>query len=339
MRKVLLIYTGGTIGMSENPITGALEAVCFDKLLPMIVEFQPLNIQTSTISLTPAVDSSDMGPDKWKLLVQIIADNYDNYDGFVVLHGTDTMAYTASALSFMLEGLSKPVVLTGSQLPLGKLRTDGKENIITALEIAADAYDDGRPKVPEVCIFFHDTLLRGNRTTKSSADEFDAFRSFNYPELAHAAVSIRYNEHLILPYHPERPFTPHYNMDANMLVMSLFPGIQEQTIRSMFSTPGLKGVVMRTYGAGNAPSQPWLTDILAEYVSQGIVIINITQCTGGDVAMTRYQTGLQLQHIGVIGGGDSTVEAALTKMMRLFGDGLTPSQVSRLMTCSLAGEI
>ena len=339
MQKVLLIYTGGTIGMRENPATGALEAVDFKQMLPIIDELQTLNIEIGTVSFSPPVDSSDMGPEKWKTLVHIIAVNYDNYDGFVILHGTDTMAYTASALSFMLEGLAKPVVLTGSQLPIGKLRTDGKENIITALEIASDVYADGTPKVPEVCIYFHDRLLRGNRTTKSSANQFDAFRSFNYPELATSAVDISYHRHLILPYNPEKPFVPHYDMDTNVLVVSLFPGIQETTVRSMFDTPRLKGVVMRTYGAGNAPSQPWLTEILKENVERGVVIVNITQCTDGDVAMNRYETGLQLQQIGVVGGRNSTVEAALTKMMRLFGDNLPSQEIRLLMTQSLAGEI
>lgn len=364
MQKIILIYTGGTIGMQENPQTGALESIDFGNLIPLIPELGRFECDIQYVDFGAPVDSCDIDAGAWKRMVAIIADNYERADGFVILHGTDTMAYTASALSFMLEGLSKPVVLTGSQLPLGKMRTDGNENLVTAVEIASALRSDGTPCVPEVCIFFHDKLLRGNRTTKSDADGFDAFQSFNYPPLARAAVNIQYDFQHILGGSGTRVATdsnsgspartnagadaiacngrelvPHYVMDDNMLVISLFPGIKEAFVREMLEIPGLKGVVLRTFGSGNAPSQPWLAELLRQAVAKGIVIVNITQCTGGNVAMERYRTGLLLRSTGLISGLDGTVEAALTKMMRLFGDGLSPEDVRAQMLVSLAGEI
>ncbi|MCQ2143739.1 MAG: type I asparaginase [Bacteroidales bacterium] len=338
MKKILLIYTGGTIGMRENPETGALESVDFDKSLPLLKEVRALRIDVETVKFEPAIDSSDINPSHWRKLAEIIAANYDRFFGFVILHGTDTMAYTASALSFMLEGLSKPVVLTGSQLPIGKIRTDGKENLITAMEIASAEDGNGNPMVPEVSIFFHDKLLRGNRSTKSSADRFDAFTSFNYPPLARAAVDILYDREYILPYRPDNKLKLHLSMDNRVIVLSLFPGIPEDMVRGMLSIPSLKGVVLRTFGSGNAPQEEWLNDLLREASAKGVVIVNITQCAGGYVAMSRYETGLHLQQAGVLSGSDSTVEAALTKMMRLFGDGLTPAEVREKMSIALCGE-
>ena len=338
MKNVLLIYTGGTIGMIQNPLTGALESFDFDQLLHHVPELRQLPVSIATRTFDPPIDSSDMDPSGWAKLVRIIADNYDAFDGFVILHGTDTMAFTASALSFMLEGLAKPVILTGSQLPIGMLRTDGKENLITSIEIAAATRPDGTPRVPEVCVFFHEKLMRGNRVTKSSADEFDAFESFNYPHLATAGVEITYNDDAILfPRHS--PLTPHYALDTNLIIFSLFPGIRADIVREVLSSPTLKGVIFRTFGAGNAPQKPWLVEQLAEATRAGKVIVNITQCTGGSVAMRRYETGLQLLQAGVVSGRDSTVEAALTKLMFLFGQGLPPDEVRRLMSLSLAGEI
>ena len=337
--RIVLIYTGGTIGMRENPQTGALESVDFDNLIPLLPELTAFRLDIECIKFDPPVDSCDIDPDAWCRIARTIESNYDRADGFVVMHGTDTMAYTASALSFMLEGLGKPVVLTGSQLPLGRLRTDGRENLVTAIEIAAARRPDGSPAVPEVCIFFHDRLLRGNRATKSDAELFDAFHSYNYPPLAEAAVSIAFNyEHIMQP-DPSRRLNVHYNMDNRLLVVSLFPGMREDIFRDLLSTPGLKGVVLRTFGSGNAPSYPWLSSVLSEAVGKGIVIVNITQCTGGNVAMNRYSTGLTLLRSGLVSGGDSTVEAALAKMMRLFGDGLEPARVRELMGVSLCGEI
>jgi L-asparaginase len=341
MKKVLLIYTGGTIGMIQNPHTGALENFDFDQLLSHVPELRQLPVRISTRTFDPPIDSSDMNPSQWAKLVRIIADNYDSFDGFVVLHGTDTMAFTASALSFMLEGLAKPVILTGSQLPIGMLRTDGKENLITSIEIAAATRPDGTPRVPEVCVFFHEKLMRGNRVTKSSADEFDAFESFNCPHLATAGVEITYNdEHIRRPSNPDSSvLTPHYTLDTNLIIFSLFPGIQPGIVREVLSSPTLKGIIFRTFGSGNAPQQAWLVEQLAEATRAGKVIVNITQCTGGSVMMRRYETGLQLIDAGVVSGQDSTVEAALTKLMFLFGQQLSPDEVRRQMALSLAGEI
>jgi len=324
--------------MMENPGTGALESVDFDKSIPLLKEIDALKIEVDTVQFNPAIDSSDITPDHWAALAGIIEENYDSYFGFVVLHGTDTMAYTASALSFMLEGLSKPVILTGSQLPIGKIRTDGKENLITAMEIASASDDEGRPMVPEVAIFFHDKLLRGNRATKSSADKFDAFESFNFPPIARAAVDITYDKSLILPYDPESGLKVHYIMDNRVIVLSLFPGIRREMIQGMLSIPDLKGVILRTFGSGNAPQDKWLGELLHKATERGVVIVNITQCAGGYVSMGRYETGLHLQQAGVLSGSDSTVEAALTKMMRLLGDGLAPAQVRAAMSEPLCGE-
>lgn len=325
--------------MQENSETSALESVDFDRVLPMITELKRFRLNIDTIKFDPPLDSSDMDPKQWGRLVEIIANHYNEYFGFVILHGTDTMAYTASALSFMLEGLAKPVILTGSQLPIGKIRTDGRENLITAIEIAAAENETGEARVPEVCIFFHDKLLRGNRTTKSSADRFDAFESFNFPPLATSAVDITYNDALIHRPDETEILKPHYNMDSNVIVLSLFPGIKEEMVRPMLEIDGLKGVVMRTFGSGNAPQLPWLSTLLVKANEKGIVIVNITQCAGGYVVMNRYGTGLHLEQAGVVSGHDSTVESALTKMMMLFGEGLAPEEVREKLSVSLAGDL
>jgi L-asparaginase len=336
--SILLIYTGGTIGMIENAETGTLEAFNFQHLRENMPELKKLGYDVQTLQFDPPLDSSEMGPDSWMKIVKIITDNYQKYDGFVVLHGTDTMAYTASALSFMLENLGKPVILTGSQLPIGVLRTDGKENLITAIEIAA-AKENGYPVVPEVCIFFENDLLRGNRTTKINADNFNAFRSYNYPPLAHAGIYIKYDEPQI--YHPvlRKPLKPHYLLDRNIAILKLFPGISPQVTESILNIPGLKGVVMETFGSGNAPCDEWFLKKLHDAVERGIVIVNVTQCLGGNVEMHRYETGRKLLDAGVISGFDSTTESAVTKLMFLFGHGLNNSEVVEHMNCSLIGEV
>ena len=337
--SILLIYTGGTIGMIENPETGALENFNLEQLKKHVPELQNFTFHIDTYQFDPPMDSSDMDPEAWRKLVHIISDHYDRYTGFVILHGTDTMAYTASALSFMLEGLSKPVILTGSQLPIGVLRTDGKENLLTSLEIASARDAKGNPLVPEVCIFFENDLLRGNRTSKINADNFNAFRSYNYPALAHAGIYIKYDTGQI--YHPvsRKPLKPHYLLDRNIAILKLFPGISPQVVESILNIPDLKGVVMETFGSGNAPSYDWFLTMLKDAVDRGIVIVNVTQCSAGSVEMHRYETGHKLLEAGVISGFDSTTESAVAKLMFLFGHGLSPEEVKDHMNCSLIGEV
>ena len=338
--RILLIYTGGTIGMKRNPKTGALEPFDFEQLLQNVPELKQFDIQIDAYQFDPPIDSRDMSPALWTDLSHCIADRYDDYDGFVVLHGTDTMAYTASALSYMLENLTKPVVFTGSQLPIGQLRTDGKENLITAVEIAAAKDDEGRAMVPEVGIYFGGHLLRGNRTTKQSAEEFNAFESFNYPHLVDAGVNITYHRDRILKPDFSKPMTPHFRLDNNVIIFSLFPGIREDLIRHIIHTPNLKAIVMRTFGSGNAPQKSWLLNALREGTKNGKVIVNISQCMQGAVEMSRYDCGFHLQEAGVISGRDSTVESAVTKLMFLqshYPD--DPDTVRRLMQQSIRGEM
>ena len=325
--------------MGCNRETGALEPLNFDHLLSNFPEFALLQTDVDTYQFTPPIDSSDMSLRRWAQLVRIIADNYDKYDGFVVLHGTDTMSYTASALSFMLENLTKPVILTGSQLPIGQLRTDGKENLLTSIELASAFGEDGRPMVPEVCIYFSGRLLRGNRSTKESADGFNAFNSFNYPHLCEAGVEFHFKPHYILKPDYTKPMIPHTAMDPNVVVFSLFPGIQENVVRHMFDAPELRGIVMRSFGSGNAPQKPWLTRLLKDATQRGVTIVNISQCVAGFVKMGRYDTGFQLQDAGVVSGGDSTVESAITKLMFLQAHYKDPRVIRNLMGRSICGEI
>lgn len=324
--------------MIENPETGALEAFNFDQLQENVPELRRFNYRISSYQFTPPIDSSDMEPALWAKLVKIIQYNYDNFDGFVILHGTDTMAYTASALSFMLENLSKPVILTGSQLPIGVLRTDGKENLITSIEIAAAKHADGTAIVPEVCIFFENHLLRGNRTTKINAENFNAFRSYNYPALATVGIHIKYEYDKIRKVDPTLPMHAHYVFDTNVIILTLFPGIQENIVSTVLNLPGLKAVVLKTYGSGNAPQKEWFIRLLADATRRGIVIVNISQCQTGMVEMARYETGLQLIDAGVISGYDSTVESVLTKLMFLLGHNLSPKEIRNELSHPLAGE-
>ena len=337
--RVLLIYTGGTIGMGKNPETGALEPLDLNHLVSCMPEFSMLKTGIETYQFTQPIDSSDMSPRLWSQLVRIIAERYERYDGFVILHGTDTMAYTASALSFMLENLTKPVILTGSQLPINQLRTDGKENLITSIEIAAAAHDDGTAIVPEVCIYFSGKLLRGNRSTKTNADGFNAFESFNFPHLAEAGVNIIYHEEYILKPDFSKPMIPHTAIDPNVVVFSLFPGLQEQIIHHVLDAPELRSIVMRSFGSGNAPKRPWLIRLLQKASLKGVTIVNISQCLAGCVEMSRYDTGYTLKATGVMSGFDSTVESAVTKLMCLQGRFADNNIVRSYMSRSLCGEI
>lgn len=337
--NVLLIYTGGTIGMVENAETGALEPFKFSHLRSNMPEIQRLKFNVDSYLFDPPIDSSDMSLAIWEQMARVIEERYATYDGFVILHGTDTMAYTASALGLMMENLTKPVIFTGSQLPIGKLRTDGKENLITALEIAADKDASGRPAVPELTVYMQNLLMRGNRTTKVNADNFSAFTSPNYPNLAEVGLNIRYNDKFILLPDYDRPVQFHYEMDPHVAVLKLFPGISEEVVKAHLEIPGLRGLVLETYGSGNSPITPWFTDRLKSAINSGLVVVNVTQCLYGRVEMQRYKNGQQLEKLGVVSGHDITTEAALAKLMILLGSGKSSPEVSRLMETSLRGEM
>ncbi len=336
--SILIIYTGGTIGMKENPHTGALSPFNFDNIEEEVPELQKFGFNLQTISFDPPIDSSDITPDFWVKLAELISSNYEKYDGFVILHGTDTMSFTASALSFMLEGLAKPVVLTGSQLPIGMLRTDGKENLISAIEIAA-AKRDGLPVVPEVTIFFENNLYRGNRTTKHNSEHFNAFRSDNYPLLAEAGINIKYNYPFIHYPRANSSLVVHTSMDSSIGVIKLFPGITPQVVASALSAPGVKAVILETYGSGNALSQQWFIEMISKAVANGLTILNVTQCKAGSVNMNKYENGLILKNAGVASGFDITFEAAVAKLMYLLGKGFVGSALALEFANPIAGEI
>lgn len=337
--KILIIYTGGTIGMIENPETGSLEPFDFEYLIDNVPKIKRLDYRIDSYQFEVPIDSSAMNPSHWQDIAYVIATFYDRYDGFVVLHGTDTMAYTASALSFMLENLRKPVVITGSQLPIGEVRTDGEENLITALQVAAATTDDGRPMLEEVTILFENYLWRGNRATKYSADNFNAFKSSNFPRLAKIGMGITFREDVLWRPVEDAPLRVHYGMDTNVMYLSLFPGITETMIRHAFNTPGLRGVVLKTYGAGNAPTESSFLEVVREAVDRGLVIVNVSQCDNGMVDPHRYKTGSALYAAGVISGHDLTSEAAITKLMFLFGQNYDTETVKRLMETPLVGEM
>ena len=325
--------------MIENPDTRSLQPFDFTHLIDNVPKIKKLDYEINNIQFHPPIDSANMDPERWVEIARSIADNYADYDGFVGLHGTDTMAYTASALSFMLENLHKPVIITGSQLPIGEVRTDGEENLITALQIAAATDIDGEPMVQEVAILFEDYLWRGNRSTKISADYFNAFKSNNYPYLAKIGLDIQFHKERLLRNHAHRPLKVQYNLDRNVMFLTIFPGITETTLRHLLATPGIKGIVMKSFGAGNAPTDRWFVDAIHDAVKRGIVIVNVTQCVNGGVHSERYMTGNTLQSTGVVSGYDITSEAAITKLMYLFGMGLRSEQVKKYLNCSLCGEI
>jgi L-asparaginase len=336
--SILIIYTGGTIGMVHDPETGSLVPIDFRHITDHVPELRKFGYDLHSVSFNPVKDSSNIDPDVWIKMAEIIEHSYDDFDGFVVLHGTDTMAYTASALSFMLENLSKPVILTGSQLPIGLLRTDGRENLITAIDIAA-AMENGNPSVPEVCIYFDNKLTRGNRTTKMSAEHFDAFYSPNYSPLAEVGLHLRYFRNLIRYPQKDKELIVHKSFDTNVAILKLFPGINRKLIKAILKTEGLRGLIMETFGSGNAPTYQWFLDDLKQFIDGGGIILNVTQCHGGSVEMGLYETSRQMLAAGVVSGKDITSEASVTKLMFLLGKYTAREQIVESLNKSLAGEI
>jgi L-asparaginase len=335
--KVLLIYTGGTIGMMQDAKTGQLKPFDFKHLTEQIPELNKFDVTLSAISFSKPIDSSDMSPAVWVEMAEAIKKNYDKHDGFVILHGSDTMSFTASALSFMLENLSKPVILTGSQLPIGTIRTDGKENLITAIEIAA-AKEKGKPVVSEVCIYFEYQLYRGNRTHKYNAEHFQAFQSPNYPILAEAGVHLKYNRAALM-----KPGTKKLNvqttLDNSIAILKMYPGISEELVNAVLNTKNLKALILETFGAGNATTQQWFTGSLKKAIAGGLVVLNVTQCNAGKVEQGKYATSAEFKNMGVIGGSDITAEAAVAKLMYVLGTASEKKQIEKMLRSDLRGEM
>lgn len=337
--RVLLIYTGGTIGMKKDRKTGTLSPFDFSQIRKEVPELHKTDCSIDSYTFDPLIDSSDVEPSMWQELARLIKEKYDLYEGFIILHGTDTMAYSASALSFMLGNLGKPVIFTGSQLPVGVPRTDGKENLVCSVEIAGAVDEKGQPMVGEVCIFFNSHLFRGNRTTKINATSFDAFISPNCPALAEAGISIRYNSALISRPSGTDPLQINTALDTRVSILKIHPGITPQVAKGVLCGEGIRAVIIETYGSGNAISKPWFLDLVREASSQGRILLNVTQCPAGEVNMDLYATGRTLKEAGVIGGGDITTEAALGKLFVLMGETEDNEAVKRALAQNLRGEI
>ena len=336
--NILLIYTGGTIGMIKNSETGALENFNFNDLLESIPELNLLDCNISSKSFSNPIDSSNMKPSNWIEIGTIIEDNYKNYDGFVILHGSDTMSYTASALSFMLENLAKPVIFTGSQLPIGDLRTDAKENLITSIQIAS-LVENNQPVVQEVGLYFEYKLYRANRTTKINAEHFEAFDSPNYPPLIISGVNLSINYQSLLTAKKNKKLVVHKIFEPNILLVKLFPGINKETINHLFSTPNLKGMIFETYGSGNITNEKWFLKALKIIIYKKIPVVNVTQCAGGSVDMNIYSTNIIYRNIGIISGKDISTEAAVTKLMLMLGQNIPANNFKTKFETSLRGEM
>ncbi len=336
--SILIVYTGGTIGMIENSSNGSLRPFSFEKILDEIPELKNAGYQLNSYSFDPLLDSSNINPGVWIQIAKVIEDNYSKHDGFIVLHGTDTMAYSASALSFLLENLQKPVIFTGSQLPISAIRTDAKENFITSIEIAAQKRYL-KSAVPEVAVFFQKKLFRGNRTTKHNAEEFKAFQSFNYPILAESGVHLRYNYLAIGDFSSETELIVHKTLNRDVAILKIFPGIDRKVVQAILNISGLQGVVMETFGAGNAPNEKWFLDEIENAIKRGVLVVSVTQCAEGRVEMGMYETGIALERLGVVSGNDITTEAAITKLMYLLGRYTSKQEVIHNLNKSLRGEI